>query len=96
MATYVVFGLRNISDEAGLRDYQAAGLESLRDRNFRLLAGPSNIRMLEGEPLEPFVILEFPSRAEAEDWYRSESYQKAKAIRQRCADSFALMVDANG
>ena len=95
MTTFVVFGLNNISDEAGLRDYQAAGLESLAGRNVKLAAGPGNITTLEGDPLSPFVILEFPTRAEAEDWYHSEAYQKAKAIRLRSADTFALMVDAN-
>ena len=96
MTTFVVFGLNNITDEAGLRDYQAAGMESLQGRNVKMAAGPGTITTLEGEPFFPFVILEFPSRAEAEDWYNSDAYQKAKAIRLRSADSFALMVDANG
>lgn len=96
MSTFVVFGLSNITDEAGLRDYQAAGMESLQGRNFKLAAGPGNITTLEGDPFFPFVILEFPSRAEAEDWYNSDAYQKAKALRLRSADTFALMVDANG
>lgn len=95
MTTYVIFGLSNISDPEALRDYQAAGMESLAGRNFKLLAGPSNITTLEGQPFEPFVILEFPTRAEAEEWYQSDLYQKAKVIRQRSADTVALMVDAN-
>ena len=96
MTTYMVFGLKNITDEAGLRDYQAVGFESLQGRNFKLIAGPAGATTLEGTDFEPFVILEFPTRAEAEDWYHSEKYQKAKAIRERCAETFGLMVDANG
>lgn len=39
------------------------------------------------------VVLEFPSAERAKEWWNSEEYSKAKAIRQRAATTKMLVVE---
>ncbi len=39
------------------------------------------------------VVLEFPSAERAKEWWNSEKYSKAKAIRQRAATTKMLVVE---
>jgi uncharacterized protein (DUF1330 family) len=49
---------------------------------------------LEGEwRPERVVIIEFPSVERAKEWWNSELYAKAKAIRQRAAKTKMLIVE---
>ena len=41
-----------------------------------------------------FVILEFPTLEAAEAWWNSPEYAPAKALRQSCADTDMLLVEA--
>jgi uncharacterized protein (DUF1330 family) len=45
---------------------------------------------------ERFVIIEFPSVAQAQAWYHSPDYQPAAALRHRAADSKMLVVEGLG
>lgn len=49
--------------------------------------------MLEGPPVEGVVILEFPDREAAEDWYFSPAYQKAAQHRFRGATYRSVIVE---
>jgi uncharacterized protein (DUF1330 family) len=40
-----------------------------------------------------FVVIEFPSFEKAKEWWNSENYAGAKAIRQSCARSSFIVVD---
>ena len=52
-----------------------------------------NILALEGAAPDGMVIIEFPTLAEAEAWYRSEAYQAAIPFRQKAADYDVFMVE---
>jgi uncharacterized protein (DUF1330 family) len=49
---------------------------------------------LEGElPSERLVILQFPSMAHAQEWYRSREYQTLKAIRTSASEATVFLVE---
>ena len=43
--------------------------------------------------MERTVIIEFPSRADAEAWYASKAYQEILPIRRESMDANAVLVD---
>ena len=49
--------------------------------------------VLEGAPTEGVAILEFPTFAEAEAWYRSPAYQEASKHRFQGGDYRFLLVE---
>jgi uncharacterized protein (DUF1330 family) len=50
--------------------------------------------VVEGEwPHPRLVIIEFPSRAAAEGWYRSAEYQKVISLRLNSAAGSLIIVD---
>jgi len=52
------------------------------------------LTVVEGEwALPRTVVIEFPSRAAAEDWYRSPEYQKILPLRLKSADGNLVIVD---
>jgi uncharacterized protein (DUF1330 family) len=53
-----------------------------------------NMTVVEGEwPHPRLVIIEFPSRAAAEGWYRSAEYQKVISLRLNSAAGSLIIVD---
>jgi uncharacterized protein (DUF1330 family) len=95
MAALVVFGVK-IPDAEAFKPYQAAGGKSLAGRNFKVLAGPAPNAILEGDNLEEVMILEFPTLAEARDWYDSPEYQHAISLRQPVSETFSFIVETRG
>jgi uncharacterized protein (DUF1330 family) len=50
--------------------------------------------VLEGDwPTGRFVILEFPSAARAREWWDSEDYRPAKALRHATASTKMILVE---
>jgi uncharacterized protein (DUF1330 family) len=53
-----------------------------------------NLTVLEGEwPHSRFVSIEFPSRAAAENWYKSAEYQKIISLRLESSVGNLIIVD---
>jgi uncharacterized protein (DUF1330 family) len=53
-----------------------------------------NPTLLEGEwPHPRLVIIEFPSRAAAEDWYKSAGYRKIISLRHKSSVGNLIIVD---
>lgn len=95
MATYVIFGVKNIADDDAMARYNKAGAQAIAGHTFRYLAGPGPFTLLEGgEALERVVLLEFENRAAAEAWYHSEDYRQARKIRDDVSECVAIMIDS--
>ena len=97
MVAYAVFGIRNIEggpDGDLFQAYVQAALPTTAGHDVKLLAGPEPGYMLEGERLEKTVMLEFPTRAEAEAWYYGD-YQRAKAMREKISECFAFIIESS-
>jgi uncharacterized protein (DUF1330 family) len=59
-----------------------------------IVRGGGNLKLFEGEwPHTRLVIIEFPSRAAAEGWYRSPEYQKIIGLRHSSTVSNLVIVD---
>ncbi len=51
------------------------------------------VEVLEGDPVDGVVVVEFPDRAAAMAWYESPEYQAAKVHRLKAADYRVMIVD---
>lgn len=82
-------------------------LEPIEYEDYKKLAGPTPekfggryivrggaVNVLEGEwSPKRFVVLEFPTLEQAQAWYHSEEYGRAKVIRHRTAKSNVILVE---
>lgn len=95
MATYVILGVRNITNADGMARYNELGKAATAKHKVKFLAGPLPDVQLEGiEQFEKIVLLEFEDRASADKWYFSEEYQEARKVREAACDTFVVMIDS--
>jgi uncharacterized protein (DUF1330 family) len=93
MRAYMIFQER-FHDRELFEDYRRQVLTTLEPHHGRFLVRGGDCTILEGGwPYERTVILEFPSRPQAEAWYNSNAYQAILPIRLRSLDSNAVLVD---
>lgn len=93
MSAYVLMIRERITDAAELDAYKQLAPAARGDHAINPLAFYGNVDLLEGEPVDGVVILEFPSMAAARAWYDSPAYQTALAHRLRGAEYRVLIVD---
>ena len=81
MPAYVI-AAETIENSSMFEAYRAAVPATLAPFGARFVVRGGTLSVLEGEwPHARLVIIEFPTRQAAEDWYRSESYQKIISLR---------------
>jgi len=93
MTAYIVFTRLRARNDSELELYRKQAPASLAGRSFKALANYGPYEVLEGPGVEGVVILEFPTRAEAKEWYESPAYQKAVQHRFMGADYTAVLVE---
>ncbi len=93
MAAYLIFDVE-VTDPAATDDYAKLATESLVPFQSKILIHDGMVEVLEGdwEP-ESLVLLEFESREQAQQWYKSPAYTKAKDILHRAASSNVILVE---
>ena len=94
MSAYIILDVE-IRDQDLYREYVEAtrrpGVGS--ESRGRALVRGGEIESLEGDwRPQRLLVLEFPDAEAARDWYFSPAYQEAKKIRDRAADSRAVLV----
>ena len=93
MAAYFIVNAR-ITDPDGLARYRAAVGPSFEGRDVKVLVSTNDATTIEGTPAgERAVVLEFPDRAAALDWYHSDVYQEVVGMRLASTEGFAILVD---
>ena len=93
MAAYFIVNAR-ITDSEGLARYRAAVQPSFEGRDVKVLVSTNDATTIEGTPAgERAVVLEFPDRAAALDWYHSDDYQEVVGMRLASTEGFAILVD---
>jgi uncharacterized protein (DUF1330 family) len=93
MAAYVIVEV-SVKDPAIYEEYRKLTPGSLAayDGKFRVRGG--EVFSLEGDwDPERIVVVEFPSVERAREWWNSEPYSKARAIRQRSAETKMIIVE---
>jgi uncharacterized protein (DUF1330 family) len=83
-----------IEDQAIYEEYKKHTPSSIAAYGGKFLVRGGQAETLEGD-WEPgrIVILEFPTVARAKEWWDSELYAPAKALRQRSASTRMVMVE---
>ena len=66
----------------GYRAYVAANADAFRRHGGRFLVRGGPFEVVEGESRARNIVIEFPDYGSALACYRSEDYQRAKALRQ--------------
>jgi uncharacterized protein (DUF1330 family) len=93
MKAYVI-ATETINDEATFAKYRAEVPRTVEPFGGKFIVRGGNFTVLEGEWKHPrLVIIEFPSRQAAEDWYRSADYQKVISLRLKSTVGNLVIVD---
>jgi uncharacterized protein (DUF1330 family) len=93
MAAYVIADI-DVQDAAKFEEYKKLSAPSSAPFGAKYLVRGGKVEGLEGAWMpKRFVVIEFPSFEKAKEWWNSENYAGAKAIRQSCARSSFIVVD---
>jgi len=93
MSAYIVVQVE-VTEPAGYDDYKKMVPSSLAAYGGKFVVRGGACETLEGswQP-KRLVVLEFPSVAKAKQWWSSDEYREAKALRQRTAKSEMIVVE---
>jgi uncharacterized protein (DUF1330 family) len=93
MAAYFIVEI-DIADPAGFEDYRKRVPATIERYGGRYLVRGGTLETIEGAWTPKRVaVLEFPSVAQAKQWYHSEDYRELKALRQRTARGSIILVE---
>jgi uncharacterized protein (DUF1330 family) len=93
MKAYVI-AAETVNDPAMFDLYRRQVPETLVPFGGQFVVRGANFTLLEGEwPHSRLVIIEFASRAAAEDWYKSPQYQKIISLRHNSSAGNLIIVD---
>jgi uncharacterized protein (DUF1330 family) len=94
MAAYVIVA-ETVNDEKMFDEYRKQVPATLTPFGGKFVVRGGKVTVHEGEwPHPRTVVIEFPSRAQAEGWYKSDAYQKI--IQLRLKSSVGNFVIADG
>jgi uncharacterized protein (DUF1330 family) len=83
-----------VLDKERYENYKQMVASSIAAHRGRFLVRGGATETLEGEwSPKRFVILEFPSAAQAKAWWGSEEYAEAKALRQATARTQMILAE---
>lgn len=81
MPAYAIFIREKTTDTAELKIYSEQAPAGLAGYPIAIRAAYGKHEVLEGDPVEGVVILEFPSFEEAKNWYYNPIYSAAREHR---------------
>ena len=93
MSAYIVVQVE-VTEPAGYDEYKKMVPSSLAAYGGKFVVRGGACETLEGswQP-KRLVVLEFPSVAKAKQWWASDEYRDAKALRQRTAKTEMIVVE---
>jgi uncharacterized protein (DUF1330 family) len=93
VAAYVIYQ-GEVLDPVQYEEYKARGAASIEAAGGRYVVRGGEFEALEGEPpAGRTVVIEFPSRQAAIDWYHGAAYTAARALRDGAAHARMYVVD---
>ena len=85
----------NVSDPESFAVYRSKVMPTLAAHGGRFVVRGGALTVVEGDwPYGRTVVIEFPSRRAAEDWYGSPEYQAILPLRLQAMQGNAVLVDA--
>ena len=93
MPAYVIADIE-ITDPVGYEEYRRRVPATITQYGGRYLARGGRAETLEGgwQPRR-LVVIEFPTKSQARAWYESDEYREPRAIRHRCSEGQAVLVE---
>ena len=96
MPAYVIVEVE-IHDKEQYEDYKKLTPASLLPYQGKFIVRGGATELLEGEwDTKRLVVLEFPDKQLAKQWWSSAEYAPAKALRQRTASTKMILVEGIG
>ena len=93
MSAYIIAQVK-VHNLEEYRKYQSAFMAASEPFGVRVLVATDDAEVLEGEwPHVRTVIMEYPSKDRAKEWYESEQYQEIVHHRFRAATTNMILVD---
>ena len=93
MSAYIVVEIE-VLDQEKYETYKQLAPAAIAAYGGRYLVRSGQVETLEGDwSPKRFVVLEFPSVAQAKAWWDSTEYREAKALRQACAHTQMIVVE---
>jgi len=93
MAAYIIFDVE-VTDPTAAEEYLKLANESLTPFQSKTIVHGGMVEVLEGDwKPERVVVVEFESMEQAQQWYKSPAYTKAKDILQRAASVKVILVE---
>ena len=93
MPAYIISEV-NLLDKDAAKHYMKYAEASIAQYNGRYLVRGADLEVLEGVPTEQkLVIVEFPSLAQAREWYKSYEYTLALQFREKALNRRLVLVD---
>jgi uncharacterized protein (DUF1330 family) len=93
LSAYVVYQA-DVLDPERYDEYRPKAAASIDAAGGRYLVRGGEIEVLEGDqPAGRTVVIEFPSRQSAVDWFRGDAYTEARKIRAGAASARMYVVD---
>ena len=93
MPAYVIFIKNSTTDAEELKTYGQKAAGAGAGHPIKPLAFYGPLEVLEGDPAEGVVLIEFPDKAAAKAWYDSPAYQDAKQHRLKGADYRVILAE---
>ena len=95
MKAYILVEIE-IHDQELYEKYKKMTPETIREFEGEFVVRGGEFQVLEGQwQPERLVILSFPSKEKALAWWNSESYTRAKLLRQRAAKTKMLLLEGH-
>ena len=93
MPAYVIYQ-GEVLDPERYEEYKTKAAASILAAGGKYLMRGGDVEVLEGEPpAGRTVVLEFPTRKAALDWYRGDEYTEIRKIREGAARARMYVVD---
>jgi len=93
MAAYVI-AAETVNDEKMFDEYRKLVPATITPFGGKFIIRGGKVTVLEGQWMQPrTVVIEFPSRAEAEGWYNSPAYQKIIDLRHKSSAGNLIIID---
>jgi uncharacterized protein (DUF1330 family) len=93
MAAYVIVA-ETVNDEKMFDEYRKQVPATLTPFGGKFIVRGGKVTVHEGEwPHPRTVVIEFPSRAQAEGWYKSDAYQKIIQLRLKSSAGNFVIAD---
>jgi len=96
MPAYAIFIKNKTNDAELLKVYGQKAGAARGDHPLTALAAYGPLEVLEGDPAEGVVLLQFPDMEAGKAWYNSPAYQDAKKDRLKAADYRVIFFEGLG